>query len=117
MKLSLHTAQASLRPISSEPTRCSIESDASSGRIVILSCNLAMFATVSAIYCSGAASGFLDPDFAFTKAYGLCWEARNETAYPSTFIIGKENRVRFAHVSSQHGDRVDSTAAIKALAE
>src|SRR6266403_1153907 len=42
MKLSRHTAKASLRPISSEPTRCSIESDASSGRIVILSCNLAI---------------------------------------------------------------------------
>ena len=42
MKLSLHTAQASLRPVLSEPTRCSIESDASWGRIVIRSCNLAI---------------------------------------------------------------------------
>ena len=59
----------------------------------------------------------IDPDYTFTSAYGLRWDAKNETAYPSTFIIGKDNQVRFAHVSKQHGDRVDSTAALKALAD
>jgi len=59
----------------------------------------------------------IDPDYSFTKSYGLRWEAKNETAYPSTFILDKENKVRFAHVSRQHGDRVGSTAAIKALGE
>jgi peroxiredoxin len=59
----------------------------------------------------------VDPDYTFTKAYGLRWEARSETAYPSTFILDKENKVRFAHVSKQHGDRVDATAALKALGE
>src|SRR5712664_2207613 len=59
----------------------------------------------------------IDPDYTFTKAYGLRWDAKNETAYPSTFIIAAGNKVRFAHVSKQHGDRVDSTAALKALAD
>src|SRR5258706_9901606 len=59
----------------------------------------------------------IDPDYTFTKSYGLRWEAKNETAYPSTLIVDKENKVRFAHVSKQHGDRVGSAAALKALAE
>ena len=44
MKLSLHTAQASLRPVSSEPTRCPMNCGASLGRIVIPSGNLAILA-------------------------------------------------------------------------
>ena len=44
MKVSLHTAQASLRPGSSEPTRCPKENDASGGRIVIRTGNLAILA-------------------------------------------------------------------------
>jgi peroxiredoxin Q/BCP len=59
----------------------------------------------------------VDPDYSFTKSYALRWEAKNETAYPSTFIVDKENKVRFAHISKQHGDRVDSAAALKALGE
>src|SRR5271169_1185845 len=31
----------------------------------------------------------LDPDYSFTKTYGLRWDAPKETPYPSTFIIGK----------------------------
>ena len=57
----------------------------------------------------------MDPDYTFTQRYGLRWDAKNETAYPSTFIIGKDNKVRFAHVSKQHGDRVDSAAALNVL--
>ena len=59
----------------------------------------------------------IDPDYTFTKSYGLRWEAKNETAYPSTFIVDKENKVRFAHIRKQHGDRVGSAAALKALGE
>ena len=29
----------------------------------------------------------LDPDFTFTKSYGLRWDAPKETAYPSAFVI------------------------------
>ncbi len=57
----------------------------------------------------------VDPDYTFTKAWGLRWEAKGETAYPSTFVIDKQNKIRFAHVSKQHGDRVAAAAALKAL--
>ena len=58
----------------------------------------------------------MDPDFTFTNAYGLRWDAPRETAYPSTFIIGKDRRVRFAHVSKGHGDRIGAAQAIEAVA-
>lgn len=54
----------------------------------------------------------LDPDYAFTTAYGLRWDKQNETAYPSTFLIGKDGKVTFAHVSHQHGDRVKAEALL-----
>jgi thioredoxin-dependent peroxiredoxin len=57
----------------------------------------------------------LDPDYSFTKSYGLRWDAPKETAYPSTFIISKEGKVTFAHVSKGHGDRVSSDTVLKAL--
>jgi peroxiredoxin len=57
----------------------------------------------------------LDPDYSFTKSYGLRWDKPKETAYPSTFIISKEGKVTFAHISKQHGDRVGSDAVLKAL--
>jgi peroxiredoxin len=47
----------------------------------------------------------LDPDYAFTTAYGLRWDAKNETAYPSTFVIDGKRKVTFAKVSTTHGDR------------
>ncbi|MBI4624656.1 MAG: AhpC/TSA family protein [Verrucomicrobia bacterium] len=57
----------------------------------------------------------IDPEYAFTNAYGLRWDAPKETAYPSTFIIDREGQVKFAHVSKTHGNRVDSAAAIAAI--
>lgn len=57
----------------------------------------------------------IDPDYAFTNAYGLRWEAKKETAYPSTFIIGRGGRIRFAHVSKSHGDRVSAARALTEL--
>jgi thioredoxin-dependent peroxiredoxin len=57
----------------------------------------------------------LDPDYSFTKAYGLRWDAPKETAYPSTFIIGKDGKVTFAHISKQHCDRVGAETVLKAL--
>jgi len=59
----------------------------------------------------------MDPDYSFTKAYGLRWDAARETAYPSTFIIDRENKVRFAKVSKEHGGRITSAAALEALKE
>jgi peroxiredoxin len=54
----------------------------------------------------------LDPDYSFTKAYDLRWDKKNETAYPSTFVIGKDGKVTFAHVSHQHGDRVKAETVL-----
>src|SRR5213075_1162254 len=48
----------------------------------------------------------VDPDYTFTQSYGLRWDAPNETAYPSTFILDKEGKVLFAHVSQEHADRM-----------
>ena len=57
----------------------------------------------------------LDPDYAFTTAYGLRWDAKNETAYPSTFVIAKDRKVTFAKVSTTHGGRVSAADALKAV--
>jgi hypothetical protein len=58
----------------------------------------------------------LDPDYTFTTAYGLRWDAKNETAYPSTFVIDGKRKVTFARVSTTHGDRAMAGDAIKAVA-
>jgi thioredoxin-dependent peroxiredoxin len=58
----------------------------------------------------------LDPDFDFTKAYGLRWEAKNETAYPSTFVIGSDGVVKFAKISQTHGGRASADEVLKVLA-
>jgi thioredoxin-dependent peroxiredoxin len=58
----------------------------------------------------------LDPGYAFTLSYGLRWDAPNETAYPSTFVIDRAGVVRFAHVSRTHGDRAPATSVLAALA-
>jgi peroxiredoxin len=57
----------------------------------------------------------IDPDYEFTKAYGLRWDAPQETAYPSTFVIDKKRKVRFAKVSKSHGDRASVDDVLKAL--
>ncbi|HXI69277.1 MAG TPA: peroxiredoxin family protein [Verrucomicrobiae bacterium] len=54
----------------------------------------------------------LDPDYSFTDSYGLRWNKQNETAYPSTFVIGKNGKVTFVHVSHQHGDRVKAETVL-----
>jgi peroxiredoxin len=58
----------------------------------------------------------LDPGYTFTQAYALRWEAANETAYPSTFVINKDAVVTFAQTSRSHGDRVTAESVLKALA-
>ena len=57
----------------------------------------------------------LDPGFGFTKSYGLRWDAPNETAYPSTFVIGRNGRVAYAKVSRGHGDRAPVADVLSAL--
>ncbi|MCA9229610.1 MAG: redoxin domain-containing protein [Planctomycetales bacterium] len=56
-----------------------------------------------------------DPDYSFTNAYGLRWHAALETAYPSTFVISKDNIVSFALVSRAHGGRAKTSDVFGAL--
>jgi peroxiredoxin len=57
----------------------------------------------------------LDPDYGFTNSYGLRWDAKNETAFPATFVIGKDQKLRFAKVSKTHGDRASADEVLKVL--
>jgi peroxiredoxin len=56
-----------------------------------------------------------DPNYVFTNSYGLRWDAANETAYPSTFVVGQDQRVTFAVVSKSHGGRADTAKVIAAI--
>lgn len=49
----------------------------------------------------------LDPDYTMVNAWGLRWDAPKETAYPSTFVIGRDGKVKTAIVSRSHGQRSD----------
>ncbi len=57
----------------------------------------------------------LDPDYVFTNAYQLRWDAKNETAYPSTFVLDGKRNIKFAKVSKGHGDRSKVEDVLKAL--
>jgi peroxiredoxin len=59
----------------------------------------------------------LDPDYSFTQAYNLRWNAPHETAYPSTFVINKGGVITFARSSHTHGDRVPVADVLAALAQ
>ncbi len=54
-----------------------------------------------------------DPDYKFTNAYALRWDAPRETAYPSTFVIGDDNKISFAKISKKHGGRTSATEVLK----
>lgn len=57
----------------------------------------------------------VDPDFAMVNSYGLRWDAKNETSYPSTFIIERGGKVQFAKISKEHGGRVTRAELLRAL--
>ena len=59
----------------------------------------------------------MDPDYTFTRAYDLRWDAPKETAYPSTFVMDTKGIITFAKTSHDHGDRVPTADVLKALAE
>ena len=58
-----------------------------------------------------------DPDYAFTKSYGLRWEAPGETSYPSTFLIDAKGKIQFAKVSKGHGGRSNAAEVAKMVTE
>lgn len=57
----------------------------------------------------------LDPGYQFTDAYGLRWNAPNETAYPSTFVIDRNGRITSATVSESHGGRARAATILEAV--
>jgi thioredoxin-dependent peroxiredoxin len=56
-----------------------------------------------------------DPGYTFTDAWKLRWDANGETAYPSTFVIGKDGKIAFAKVSMTHGGRSSIDEVLRAL--
>lgn len=56
-----------------------------------------------------------DPDYTVTNVYGLRWDAPNETAYPSTFILDKNGTIVFEKISHTHGDRMSAQDALDHL--
>jgi thioredoxin-dependent peroxiredoxin len=57
----------------------------------------------------------LDPDYQFTSAYGLRWDAPKETAYPSTIVLDPKGIIRFVKISKSHGDRASAKAVLQAV--
>ena len=57
----------------------------------------------------------IDPDYKFTNAWKLRWDANRETAYPSTFVIGKDGKIDFAKISRTHGDRSNVKEILESL--
>ena len=56
-----------------------------------------------------------DPDYTVTNLYSLRWDAPNETAYPSTFILDKKGMVVFEKISHSHDDRLSAQDALDHL--
>ena len=57
----------------------------------------------------------LDPNYSFTLSYDLRWNAPQETAYPSTFVIDGTGIVRYALVSKSHGGRATAADVLTEL--
>jgi peroxiredoxin len=59
----------------------------------------------------------IDPDYVVTNQYHLRWNEKNETAYPSTFILDKSRTVQYAHTSHTHADRTTPETVLEELAK
>ncbi|CAD74478.1 probable bacterioferritin comigratory protein (Bcp) [Rhodopirellula baltica SH 1] len=57
----------------------------------------------------------LDPDYKFTSAWGLRWDAPRETAYPSTFVVDQNQKIVFGKTVISHGDRADVATVVAKL--
>lgn len=57
----------------------------------------------------------LDPGYSFTNQYGLRWDAKGETAYPSTFLINKDGLIFFSKIVREHGGRTTAAELIDAM--
>ena len=59
----------------------------------------------------------VDPGYAFTNLYGLRWDAAQETAYPSTFLIDRQGVVFFSKIVKEHGGRTTAAEILDAMAK
>ncbi|MFQ5815073.1 MAG: peroxiredoxin family protein [Candidatus Hydrothermarchaeaceae archaeon] len=57
---------------------------------------------------------YSDPDHKAIERYGV-FDAEHNIARPAVFIIDKEGRIRYKHVSKDHTDRPMNTTIINAL--
>ena len=57
----------------------------------------------------------IDPDYEFTNAYNLRWNAPRETAYPATYVIGQDGEIDFAKVSDGHAGRTNAKEILAAI--
>lgn len=57
----------------------------------------------------------LDPDYEMTTLYDLRWNAPQETAYPSTFLIDSEGVVIFSKISRSHAGRTKAADILPLL--
>lgn len=57
----------------------------------------------------------IDPDYEFTNAYHLRWDAPRETAYPTTLVIDEVQTIQFAKISRTHGGRSSVKEVLEAL--
>lgn len=58
---------------------------------------------------------WLDPDYRFTNAWNLRWDAPRETAYPSSFVADDEGKILFAKISKTHGGRTKTKELLDAI--
>ena len=57
----------------------------------------------------------VDPGYTFTNLYGLRWNAAQETAYPSTFLVDRQGVVFFSKIVKEHGGRTTATEILDAM--
>lgn len=55
-----------------------------------------------------------DPDYSFVRQQGLRWDAKDETAYPSSFVLDGDRKIYFAKISKSHGDRAGADELVEA---
>ncbi len=57
----------------------------------------------------------VDPGMEMVSEYGLRWDAKNETAYPATFVLDQNGRVVWSKISDSHGERTTAQEIIDQL--
>ena len=57
-----------------------------------------------------------DPDYKVTNLSGLRWDAPQEKAYPSIFILDRSGKILFETISREHGDRTTAEQVLDQIA-